>query len=150
VVQVQVQKLEDPLLARLKEFREALEELARFLIDVQVRLQPYAKQYRGYWLERTWVLNKLKKRYFYYYLKSRNRKPRSIYLGTLDPTYPLLKDLEKYEKTLSKLANHVSEILANLQHVEVAIITMRRIDSMHKLVGKVKAKQIPTITEGDM
>ena len=147
-VQVQ-QQIQDPLLEKLKEFRESLEGLARFLVDVQVRLQPYVKQYKGYWLERTWVLNKIKKRYFYYYLKSRNRKPSSIYLGTLDPAYPLLKDLEKYEKMLDMMINHVNEIIANLQHVEVAIITMRRIDSMHKLVAKIKAKQIPTITEGD-
>ena len=103
MVQVQESKIkfvvQDPLLQRFLEAKEALDELGKLLADVAARVRPYAEKYRGYSLEKTWVLNKLKKRYYYYYLKANDgRKPSSIYLGSMPADYPLCKFISGYLK----------------------------------------------------
>ncbi|MCD6113930.1 MAG: hypothetical protein J7J78_01355 [Thermoprotei archaeon] len=130
--------------AKLEEARKILQELMDVVDDVLVKIERYSKTYDGYWLEKTWVHNKLKKKYFYYYLKSRTRKPRSIYLGTIPQDYYLLKDLKQYVARLRYIQQLIMGLLANLDHLEFAKQLVENLEKTQKKIAQIKAKEIPT------
>jgi len=132
MVQVQESKIkfvvQDPLLQRFLEAKEALDELGKLLADVAARVRPYAEKYRGYSLEKTWVLNKLKKRYYYYYLKANDgRKPSSIYLGSMPADYPLCKFISGYLRKIETLQTLLRRIDVELRYVEAALNLLPRL-----------------------
>jgi len=140
---------QDPLMQRYLEAKEALGILVKVLGEVIVLVEPYALRYKDYSLEKTWVLNKIKKRYYYYYLKSAKRRPHSIYLGSMPVDYPLCKNLAEYVRKIEKTMKMLQKIDIELRYVEAAINITRRLQALEKPIAKIKAKQIPTITEGD-
>ena len=129
--------------------KEALGDLVKVLGEVIVLVEPYALRYKDYSLEKTWVLNKIKKRYYYYYLKSAKRRPHSIYLGSMPVDYPLCKNLAEYVRKIEKTMKMLQKTDIELRYVEAAINITRRLQALEKPIAKIKAKQIPTITEGD-
>jgi len=129
--------------AKLREARKVLRELMETVDNVLADIEGYSKTYDGYWLEKTWVHNKLKKKYFYYYLKSKTKKPKSIYLGTIPPDYYLLKDLKQYVAKLRYIQQLLVELLANLDHLEFATKTVERLKKIYVPKAKLKAKDIP-------
>jgi len=124
--------------------RRILRELIETVDNVLVEIEGYSKTYEGYWLEKTWVHNKLKKKYFYYYLKSRTRKPRSIYLGTIPQDYYLLKDLKQYIARLRYIQQLIMGLLANLDHLEFTKQLLENLEKTQKKIAQIKAKDIPT------
>lgn len=69
------------ILPNTVELKKRIRELLRDLNDIASRLNTAAARYDGYTLCYTYVKNKCGQKYYYYYLKSKNRRPRSIYLG---------------------------------------------------------------------
>ncbi len=129
--------------AKIHRVKGALSDLIGVADSILADIEGYSKVYDGYWLQKTWVHNKLKKKYFYYYLKSRMRKPRSIYLGTIPPDYHLLKDLKQYVARLRYIQQLLAELLANLDHLEFATKTVERLKKIYVPKAKLKAKDIP-------
>lgn len=116
MVQVQVQKRSGNI---VDEALDVLRDLEEHLTKLHSAVSNVERKYEGYFLSYTWVHNKLKKRYYYYYLKSKTRKPSSIYLGKLPKDYDVEKHVSKYVKLLEKIANRVNEVrrlLIKLKH----------------------------------
>jgi len=136
----------DPLMQRYLEAKEVLEELGKLLADVAARVRPYAEKYRGYSLEKTWVLNKLKKRYYYYYLKANDgRKPSSIYLGSMPADYPLCKFISGYLRKIEALQALLRRIDVELRYVEAALNLLPRLAEASAKKGvRYARKQKPT------
>ena len=140
-----LKEVEDALLGKgVGKFRKILHELVALIDNVLSKVEEYAKIYDGYWLEETWVHNKLKTKYYYYYLKSRTRKPRSIYLGRKPvPDYYLLRDLKAYKAKLTRLQEQTVMLLTELQHLEVATYIVENLEKTQKKIAQIKAKDIP-------
>ena len=116
--------------------RKALELLLQHVDKVLADIESLSKSFDGYWLEMTWVYNKVKAKYYYYYLKSRTRKPRSIYLGKSPEKYSILKNLRQYAKKLRHLQGLILELLANLQHLEFSATLAEKLKTMNTSAAK--------------
>jgi hypothetical protein len=87
--------------------------------------------------ELTWVLNKAGKRYYYYYLKCKGRRPRSIYVGKSPEGYNQLRRaaalahelkarVEALQVAIRELERAVEELRANAAMVESALSRLKR------------------------
>ncbi len=91
--------------------KDVLMELRARVLRLLAKLEPYAERYNGYTLELTWVKNKVGKRYYYWYLKSKTQHPRSIYVGKS----PDIDVLHKFRnKEINYVVTKLRKILALL------------------------------------
>ena len=117
----------------LKPLLLALEARAARLLG---ELEPYAVKYEGYTLCLTWVLNKVKKKYYYYYLKSKTRKPTSIYLGhspvNLEALHKLrrqgLRTVVQRLRRIMRLAEELNQVLDIVEAAEQLLTWIKQQD----------------------
>ena len=119
----------------INSLKEDLVKLSNIISDLLVKLQPMAKEYEGYYLEYTWVLNKLKKKYCYYYLKSKTKHPRSKYLGSKPGDYQPKRQLKQYIRLLERLQRELQQLLVDLLNAQ------KHIDFIMFLINTAGAKQ---------
>ena len=101
---------------------ENLKELmvkARMLIDRALEVASNYEGVVGMWIEVKWVLNKVKKKYWYPYLRIRYRNGHtaSIYLGNKGGALGASLEILKYKKSkeLVKLALQAERYLGELE-----------------------------------
>jgi len=98
-----LERLVDTALERLKALSEALAPL----LDVA---EGISRKYEGYYFEVTWVKNPAGDRYYYAYLKSKTRTPRSIYLGKASKLTQGHFELRKLGSELRKAAKSLDNL----------------------------------------
>ena len=110
---------------------ENLKELtvkARMLIDRALEAASNYEGVVGMWIEVKWVLNKVKKKYWYPYLRIRYRNGHtaSIYLGNKGGALEASLEILKYKKSkeLVKLALQAEKHLRELEEVYKNLITV--------------------------
>ncbi len=74
-------RIDDAVLPNIEDLKWRIRSLMKELNRVAGRLEVLQARYQGYTLCYTWVTNSSGRKYFYYYLKSKSRTPKSIYLG---------------------------------------------------------------------
>ncbi|WFO75656.1 hypothetical protein J4526_01880 [Desulfurococcaceae archaeon MEX13E-LK6-19] len=105
----------------LRVVRRDLDRLKTMVYRLLSELEARNVSYDGYTLTYTWVLNKVGKKYYYYYLKSKTRKPTSIYIGkTIDSG--LLKyrgyNLKQFIKELNRLLRGILTLESQLSIIQ--------------------------------
>ncbi len=129
--------------AIIRSIRDDIIELENLISDLLIKLQPMAAKYEGYWLQKTWVLNKLKKKYYYYYLKSKTRDPRSVYVGSLPEDYHSLRTVKHYIRFLEKTKNMLDETLVTLLNLEQHLDFIIMVVNAGKVLGSSPTRSLP-------
>ena len=108
----------------------ALRELERRLVSETQIFDKYAA-YKDCSIVETWVKNKQGKRYWYPYLKCRDRRPKSIYLGNkvvierMVDQYKSMKGLVKQRDILAKELRKTLGFLSDIEMIIEAAEQMR-------------------------
>ena len=136
-VQAEIQAQVQSQAQVLDEAERVLEELKTYLFGLIAEASDLAEVFDGYSLEVTWVLNKVKKRYYYWYLKSKTRIPRSIYLGSMDISqayweHKKLKELKRHAEKSLKLVNELMKRLKLIKEIEEIVVRLKTV-SRNKL-----------------
>ncbi len=113
--------------------RAVLIELKARVLGLLAKLEPYTEKYNGYTLELTWVRNKVGKRYYYWYLKSKHRSPKSIYIGrSVD-----IDVLHKFRnRELSHIVARLKRILRLLTELEQLMDTIDVAEQLVKWINE--------------
>jgi len=102
-------RLIERLRERLDWYQKELDDIARRVREIDERIREISSNTQNGYLEYKWVLNVRKKRYYYWYLRVREKnRLRSIYIGKNLPTDLKLaiknrRELEKLARTKEKL-----------------------------------------------
>lgn len=95
-----------------------LEEFVEVLGEISLLAEEFTRIFDGYSYEVTWVKNKAGDRYYYAYLKSKTRRPSSIYLGKPSERLEYRRDLKAWLIELEKASlslNTLKTILLEIQ-----------------------------------
>ncbi len=78
-------------------------------IDIYERLKSCTEHY-------SWVLNKAGKRYYYYYLKCKDQKPATIYIGKTPEGYNIIKRVARIAIELKLILTKLQRDLEELEN----------------------------------
>ena len=112
----------------------ALQELERRLESETQIFDKYAA-YRDCSIVLTWVKNKRGAKYWYPYLKCRERRPKSIYLGNkvvLERMVTQYKSMKGFVKHRDILAMELRKTLGLLSNIEIIIEAAREMKQAEK------------------
>jgi hypothetical protein len=109
----------------LEEYRALVETLKRLklleLVEVYEKLKGCSEHY-------SWVLNKAGKRYYYYYLKCKDQKPATIYIGKSPEGYNSIKHAARraveLKLVLDRLRRDLNELEVALGAFRESLITL--------------------------
>jgi len=102
-----------------------LEEKLRSLLSVVEKNQEALSEY---YYEVTWVKNKAGEKYYYAYLKSKTRRPSSIYLGKASQEKRKAIELSKVFRKIEESLVAIQELRECLQEVREAFIKIKDIE----------------------
>lgn len=89
--------------------------------DIYERLKGCTEHY-------SWVLNKAGKRYYYYYLKCKDQKPATIYIGKTPEGYNAIKRVARVavelELVLNKLRRDLEELENTVKAFKEALLAL--------------------------
>ena len=110
----------DELLGLCGEARRLLQEAAHVLDRLAAEAGWLRSQHEGYSFCITWVKGKSgKKKYFYAYLKSSTREPKSIYLGPADKVEePIKIPIRNVSARLLKAKSEIEKALEAVKVIE--------------------------------
>ena len=101
--------------------------------------------FEGYSVEVTWVKNKIGKKYYYVYLKSKSRHPKSIYLGKTGSDLAIVKEISILEKKILNKINTVKEEAKRLNQLlkrygELIQLLAIKLNELQFKINKVEKK----------
>jgi len=129
-------------LESIKRQLEIIEENVEEIAKLAVRFKPLAElyaQFKGCTEEYTYVYNKQRKQYYYWYLKCPGKNPSSIYLGSSREGYNIIKNAARIVaefvvavETLIRAHENLADTVTQLE---------RAIEALETLTSKERGKE---------
>ena len=130
-----------------KIIRKVLDDIDSLLSDLNElsHLVSGFDLFEGYSVEVTWVKNKIGKKYYYVYLKSKTRHPRSIYLGKTGSDIAIVKEVSVLEKRILSKINSIKEEAEKLSQMlkrygELIQLLAIKSSEIHSKINRVEKK----------
>ena len=121
----------------IKQHIDLVEESVEEIKSLTTRFKPIAELYeqlKGCTEEYTYVYNKQRKQYYYWYLKCPGKNPSSIYLGSSREGYNIVKNVAKYAAEFIATTEAFIKAYKNL--ADTIIQLERAIEALELLVSR--------------